>query len=127
DAIRDRLHHELRLGVPGSVYEIWLSPLDVASFDGQAVVVTVPGPLRSIVAQRYGRLLEATVAAVLDPAVEVHIVGAEEIEGGLRRPGRARERTAAAVRDDGGRFPTAAIGRAPAAAPLNPKLSFEQF
>jgi chromosomal replication initiator protein len=102
---------ELRQAVPADTYDVWLAPLRALGLEGDVLVVEAPVELRTWVAERFARVLQSSVAAVLGPEVIVDV-----------RSG------AAAKRDAGGRpakhEPPAS--RAPEHG-INPALTFEQF
>ncbi len=102
-----RIAADLRDAVGASDYEVWLAPLKVANFDGRSLLLRAPIETRAWVADRYGRVIAASVGKILGPEVGITIVTGRE-EGG---PDAAR------------RFaPTAPLDTAP-----NPKLCFDQF
>jgi chromosomal replication initiator protein len=102
---------ELRQQLGESTYEIWLAPVQLASFDGERLILTAPAGTRQWVSARYGRLLERCARGILGDGVTVAF--SEE----PARPGRA-----------------AVPGRPAVAAPppgpresFNPRYTFEQF
>lgn len=134
DDIWDRLQRELRRAVPESTFEIWLAPLTPVAFDGELLALEAPGGIRALVAQRFGRLLDATAAAVLGTGVTVSVdEGAAAPRDGAPRGRTARTAAREAHRAERDALPRAAAGattlaperRAPD--PLSPKLTFEQF
>ena len=106
NTIWPRIVADLRDAVGDSDYEVWLSGLRVGSFDGRAIVITVPAQTLAWVTDRFTRVLEASVWKIVGDDVALT----------LTATGAAREQPV-------GRAPVAA----PASAPLNPKLSFDQF
>ena len=114
-SIWDLLSAELRGAVGPSLFEIWLAPLQVEGYAGDELVLAAPAETRDWVAERFGRLLQTSAAAVLGDDVRV----------------RVDERPA-------GRSPTREAGRAAPATPvrpvkvehetpLHPRRTFEQF
>ncbi|MTD45541.1 chromosomal replication initiator protein DnaA [Conexibacter sp. W3-3-2] len=130
DDIWNRLQAALRQAVPDSTYEIWITPLQPVGFDGELLALEAPAGIRSLVAQRFGRLLDTTAAALLGPEVTVEVQSSTPARG--KQPaGRGRGTDAGADRDrrraertDGTR---AVVPHEPQPDPLNPKLTFEQF
>ncbi len=49
---------ELRRRVGESTFDIWLAPLELQAFDGDALILTAPTGTRQWIAARYGRLVE---------------------------------------------------------------------
>ena len=84
-----RIQDELRRAVPASSYEIWLAPLRPLALDGDDVVLRVPTALHGWVAERFGRVLQTSVAAVLGPSAGVRLEPGDD-------PGRRSPTTAAA-------------------------------
>src|SRR4051812_38147294 len=83
-----RIQDELRRAVPASSYEIWLAPLHPLALDGDELVLEVPTALHGWVAERFGRVLQTSVAAILGPSASVRL---EPGDGGGRpggSPGR---------------------------------------
>ena len=68
-----RIQDELRRAVPASSYEIWLAPLHPVALDGDDLVLQVPTALHHWVAERFGRVLQSSVAAVLGPSAGVRL------------------------------------------------------
>ncbi len=105
--IWSRIQAELRRRVTDTAFELWLSPLHVASFEGDVLLVEAPGPVRGWVADRFATVLDEAAVAVLGPRARVEIAG----EGPRDRPPELpAEVPRGAVRDE-----------------LNPKFTFEQF
>lgn len=95
---------ELRKAVTDSTFHLWLEPLQARSLQGDTLAVEAPDEIRSWVADRFSRLLQACAASVLGPQVQVELVAP-----GADAPGGER--------------------RAPAvpAEPFNPRFTFDQF
>jgi chromosomal replication initiator protein len=102
----NRIAAELRGAVTDSTWQLWLSDLRAREIVGDTLVVEAPDSVRTAVAERFGRLLQACAAAVLGPDIRLDVVC----------PG---ERTPAARRD-------AAPSRLEGFA-LNPRFTFDQF
>jgi chromosomal replication initiator protein len=107
-----RIRAELRQTVNEVVWRGWLEGLRVRELVGDTLVVEADDRVRSWVADRYGRLLQACAAVVLGPDVAVELVapGAHPAGGGAPGDGR----------------PSGRRGRA-APEPANPRLTFDQF
>ena len=116
-----RIEGELRERVPADMYEIWLAPLQLVEIDGAVVVVEAPRELRTWVAERFARVLQASAVAVLGPDAVVRVRPGDEGPG---RGGAASTRTGGTQRKGAASAPadeeTAPTG-------LNPKYTFEQF
>jgi chromosomal replication initiator protein len=102
----------LRRAVPEATYRIWLSGLEARELDGGALLVAAPDSSRAWIADRFGRLLQACVGAVLGPDVEVTVVGSE-----------ARGRRAAGARPADPPVPAVS----PRGEDPNPRFTFDQF
>jgi chromosomal replication initiator protein len=95
----------LRREVPAGRPQRLLDTLEPRELDGATLVVSAPDPHRSYIADRFGRVLQASVAAVLGPEVRVEVVARSRAA-----PQRARK----------------PLGLGPAI-DFNPKYTFEQF
>ena len=96
---------ELQRLVGTSAYEIWLAPIELESFDGDALLLRAPAATEKWLTGRFGPLLERCVHQVLGPRVRVTFTGAPS-------------------------FHHDAAGRAGAdgePTELNPRYRFEQF
>ncbi len=120
DSTWKRIAADLREAVGPSMFDIWLAPLRVARLDEEELLLEAPQDTRAWVAERFGRVLQASAAAVLGPQVIVSVVGvggdlpsAHAGDRADRRPSRAHP---------GGASPAQREG-----APLNPKYIFDQF
>jgi chromosomal replication initiator protein len=105
------IQDELRQAVPADTYDVWLAPLRALGLEGDVLVVEAPVELRTWVAERFARVLQASAAAVLGPEVTVDV-----------RSGAAAKRGTGA--------PPPQPDPRPARAPehgINPALTFEQF
>ena len=84
-----RIQDELRRAVPASSYEIWLAPLHPVALDEDELVLQVPTALHHWVAERFGRVLQSSVAAVLGPSAGVRLEpGADAGRRSAGSPGR---------------------------------------
>ncbi|HEX3279219.1 MAG TPA: DnaA/Hda family protein, partial [Thermoleophilaceae bacterium] len=105
------IQDELRQAVPADMYDVWLAPLRALGLEGDVLVVEAPLELRTWVAERFARVLQASAAAVLGPEVTVDVrSGAPAKRGPGTRPAK----------------PDAPVARAPGHG-INPALTFEQF
>ncbi|MEA2315829.1 MAG: chromosomal replication initiator protein, partial [Solirubrobacteraceae bacterium] len=113
-----RIESELRQAVPTDIYEIWLAPLSLVEIRGLEVVVEAPRELRSWIAERFARVLQAAAVTVLGPGAAILVRPGEEgpAVAGARR---SATRTATAPQPAP---PEEDPGRS-----LNPKYTFEQF
>ena len=113
-----RIRAELRQAVNEVVWRGWLEGLQARELVGDTLVVEADDRVRSWVADRYGRLLQACAAAVLGPDVAVELV----------TPGAHPASDAPAHGRHGmhGRGRFARSAPAPAE-PANPRLTFDQF
>ncbi len=66
---------ELRDAVGESLFEVWLAPLSVTAFDGASIVLQAPAETREWVTERFGRVLQASVAAAFGTHVELAVEG----------------------------------------------------
>ncbi|WP_372790657.1 chromosomal replication initiator protein DnaA [Paraconexibacter sp.] len=131
--IWDDLCSELRRAVPESTFEIWLAPLRPLTLADDTLAVEAPAGIRSLVAQRFGRLLDATASAVVGAGTVVRIDQSPPSRLDERAPrgstGRTAERTATRERRTRGERGDDAPRRVQPGPPepLNPKFTFEQF
>jgi chromosomal replication initiator protein len=96
---------ELQRLVGTSAYEIWLAPIELASFDGNLLLLRAPAATEKWLAGRYGPVLERCVHHVMGPHVRVAFAGTPSPDT------RDRDRAEA----DGDPIE------------LNPRYRFEQF
>ncbi len=94
------------------VYRIWLEPLRAVDLTATGLTVEAPTQTCGWIRERFGRALQACVAAVLGPDVAVNIVEARS----SRQDGRGSQPAAATTPAQ----PTTAVCG-------NPKLTFDQF
>ena len=72
-SIWDLLSAELRGAVGPSLFDIWLAPLRVERYGDGELVLAAPAETRAWVAERFGRLLQTSAAAVLGDTVHVTV------------------------------------------------------
>ncbi len=97
----------LRRAAGDAEFEIWLSPLELKSWDGDVLLLQAPPSTQAWVAKRFGAMLQACVQDVLGEEARVDFAGDPAATG----------KTGAAA----GSEPRAA------ATTLNPRYSFSQF
>jgi chromosomal replication initiator protein len=117
DHIWTAVQDQLRQALPADMYDVWLAPVRVVALEQDVLIVEAPKELRAWVAERFARVLQTSVAAVLGPEVTVDVRS-----GASGASARGRER---APRPDAD-----AASEAPSRVPehgLNPGLTFEQF
>ena len=106
------LHRELQRAVPADLYDIWLAPVQVQTFDGERLVQTDPAPVAGWVRDRLGAALRTAAERVLGTehplAITLH----------TGDPGPAGPHAAPAQPP---------VPATPADRPLHPKYTFEQF
>jgi chromosomal replication initiator protein len=112
--IWSQVKSELSATIDEPVYRIWLDPLKAVDLTADRLTVEAPAKTCGWVRERFGRVLQASTAAVLGPDVTLDIVTAGGSKQPLRPP-RGASRTAP---------PT---GHPQANLPCNPKLTFDQF
>ncbi len=107
-----RIQSELSAAVDGATYRIWLEQLELSGFDGSVLTIQAPAQACGWIRERFGRLLQACAAAVLDPTIVVDLVPAETSESATAQ----RAGTTATPKSS-----------TPPALLANPKLTFDQF
>jgi chromosomal replication initiator protein len=117
DHIWAAIQDELRQAVPADMYDVWLAPLRMVGVEDDVLVVEAPRELRAWVAERFARVLQASVAAVLGPEVTVDVRSGASTGRGPRGAAHAgaahaREARTSQVPDHHG---------------INPTLTFEHF
>jgi chromosomal replication initiator protein len=117
DHIWTAVQDQLRQAVPADMYDVWLAPVRLVGLEQDVLVVEAPKELRAWVAERFARVLQTSVAAVLGPEVTVDVRS-----GASGASARGRER---APRPDADAA-SEATSRVPGHG-LNPGLTFEQF
>jgi len=100
-----RIRGELRRAVPEAAYDQWLRNLEPQKLTERQLVLAAPDHAARWVADRFGRVLQATAAGVLGPDVEVDVVA--------RTQGQSRDEPGRPVR--------------PTEAQLNPDYTFDRF
>jgi chromosomal replication initiator protein len=103
-----QIHAELRRVVGEGTYEIWLAPVEVESWDGSTLLLDAPPGTRAWLSNRFGKVVESCVRAVLGAEVRVGFVGSSS--------GQRRHRGAESPAD-----PLLTN------TPLNRRYSFERF
>src|SRR4051812_28074934 len=73
---------ELRKAVGPSAYDLWLAEVRPVSVEGAALVVSAPDEKRGWVADRFMRVLQTSVAAVVGPETTVEVVSASAAQSG---------------------------------------------
>jgi chromosomal replication initiator protein len=114
--IWSRVQVELAAAVDEPTYRMWLEPLRVRELAEERLLVEAPPHACAWIRERFGRLLQTCVAAVLGPSVAVDVTGERPTPAGHRsgRGSSSRERPASVARPD-----PELLG--------DPKLTFEQF
>jgi chromosomal replication initiator protein len=135
--IWSRVQRELALSVDELTYRIWLAPLNPHELRGTQLLLDAPAHARGWLRDRFGRLLDASAAAVLGPGATVELLSAPARDTVDVAHESARASAGAAPAHSGGhrrRGASQPPGAAPAASrvsvrePLaNPKLTFDQF
>jgi chromosomal replication initiator protein len=114
--IWSRVQAELAAAVDEPTYRMWLEPLRVRELAEERLLVEAPAHACGWIRERFGRLLQTCVAAVLGPSVAVDVTGEQATPVAPAR-GRAQS-------------PSKLIPRIPRDEPEllgNPKLTFDQF
>jgi chromosomal replication initiator protein len=114
DHIWPAIQNELRQAVPIDMYDVWLAPLRAVALEADVLVVEAPRELRAWVAERFARVLQASVAAVLGPEFTVDVRSGASTGRGRAAPavgGGAHDARAARVPEHG----------------INTALTFEHF
>jgi chromosomal replication initiator protein len=141
--IWSRVQGELSQAVDEPTYRIWLEALHPRELTGQRLSVEAPPQAYGWIRDRFGRVLQSCVAAVLGPDVVLELVSQEREDGELRsrtpigsRSGGSH-RAGDPRRGSGSRFaPADTTNRDDERGPAggvrsgphgNPKLSFDQF
>jgi len=141
--IWSRVQAELALAVDEPTYRIWLQPLRARAFAHGRLLVEAPPQASGWIHDRFGRLLQASVVAVLGPDAVVDLVAGPGPRAGPRGELRPRAEAAAGgppapwgARPGSGHLPhlpasgdrVLAPDDGCAAGPRdNPKLTFDQF
>ncbi|MCD6726305.1 MAG: chromosomal replication initiator protein DnaA [Solirubrobacteraceae bacterium] len=115
--IWEALAADLRDAIGASLFDVWLSSLDLVSYDGRQLVLAAPSATRDWVADRFGGVIASAAARVLGQQVDVRITTDDD---GSTQGGAHNERVS---NEDGEHQP---LPPHPTGG-LNPKLTFEQF
>lgn len=102
---------ELRAAVGDSLFDVWLAPVRVGAYDGARVVLQAPAETREWIVERFGRILETSVAATLGPQVELAV---DDAAGEPVADARTPEPVAAPLAASPGQQ-------------ANPRYTFDQF
>ncbi len=139
--IWSRVQAELALSVDEPTYRIWLAPLRAREISGERLLVEAPSQARGWIRDRFGRVIESSVAKTLGHPLTVDLVGPQRDEVDRAQP-PGTERSAKSKPVSGSRRRTArpassnahaedlslVLTRGSRSGPLgNPKLTFEQF
>jgi chromosomal replication initiator protein len=137
--IWSRVQGELALSVDEPTYRLWLEPLRARDLSGRRLLIEAPPHACGWIRDRFGRILDASAAAVLGGDTVVELTGASDSADSPRAPSHA---SAAAGEHTRAHPVRGARARARALAgeeglelelssrvdPLdNPKLTFDQF
>jgi chromosomal replication initiator protein len=107
---------ELSAIVDDPIYRIWLEPLRAIDLTGHVLTIEAPPQTYAWIKERFGRVLQACVAATLGPDCTVDIVES----GSARQPsGSSQTTSSTALCTTPSEQTQAACG--------NPKLTFDQF
>jgi chromosomal replication initiator protein len=106
---------ELSTSIDEPVYRIWLDPLKAVDLSPHALTVEAPAKTCGWVRERFGRVLQASAAAVLGPDITLDIVAAGE----PKRPSKRVDRASRTASSTDSQQVDLACG--------NPKLTFDQF
>jgi chromosomal replication initiator protein len=117
EQIWSRVQAELATAVDEPTYRIWLEPIRARDFTGAILTLEAPAQAYGWIRDRFGRILQRSVASVLGPDVAVELLTTEE-------PSRALDR-----RPRGNAPPSSRASRAQRSSEPtgNPKLTFDQF
>jgi chromosomal replication initiator protein len=115
---------KLSAAVDDATYRIWLEPLRPASITQHNMTVTAPPQACGWVRERFGRLLQTAVAAVLGPEITVDLLPEEKPASTGHARGSAGGKRASTQRAPQAPEQT---DLAPADLFGSPKLTFEQF
>src|SRR4051794_32853714 len=81
-----RVETELRRAVPTGRPQRILATLEPRRLDGSTFVVAAPDAHRAYIADRFGRVLQACVSAVLGAEITVEVTARSEQSPDARRP-----------------------------------------
>jgi chromosomal replication initiator protein len=117
EQIWSHVQAKLAAAVDEPTYRVWLEPLCIRSLSSNSLAVEAPPRACEWIRERFGRLLEACAAAVLEQEIAVDILEAGEHTGG-RGPYSSESSTPAHPPDS---------PRQPPPAARNPRFTFNQF
>ena len=121
--IWSRVQAELAGAVDEPTYRLWLEPLRACELTGERLRVESPPHACGWIRERFGRLLQGSVATVLGPGVVVDVTEGAAAASCSAHPSSAAVRVGATA-------DTAPVRRQAQAEPEllgNPKLTFDQF
>lgn len=107
---------ELSATIDEPIYRIWLEPLRAVSLSGDSLTVEAPPQTYEWIRERFGRVLQTSVAAVLGTSLTVDIVKATTR---TESPGSSPTSSSTALCTTSPQLTQASWG--------NPKLTFDQF
>jgi chromosomal replication initiator protein len=142
--IWSRVQDELAQAVDESTYRIWLQALRARELSGQRLLVEAPPQACGWIRDRFGRIIQSCVVAVLGPNVVLELLSSQDQTARDTRAGQPAGRSAPRgggqaehQRGSASRLQLpAGDGRNPATEPAggfragplgNPKLNFDQF
>ena len=76
--IWSRVQAELARAVDEPTYRIWLGPLRARSLSGERLLIEAPPHACGWIRDRFGSILEASVALVLGPGAAIDLVSTHE-------------------------------------------------
>jgi chromosomal replication initiator protein len=116
EQIWSQVRAELSATIDEPIYRIWLEPLRAIDLTGESLTVEAPPQTCRWIRERFGRVLQTSVAAVLGPDLTVGVVEARPTS----QPGRTDPpASSTAMCTTPPQLTQAAWG--------NPKLTFDQF
>ncbi len=135
--IWSRVQRELALSVDELTYRIWLAPLNPHELRGTHLLLDAPAHARGWLRDRFGRLLDASAAAVLGPGATVELLSAPTGDA-LDTSGASDATASRDVRTRPAGRPRRGAPQPPGGEPAmargimreplgNPKLTFDQF
>jgi chromosomal replication initiator protein len=107
---------ELSATIDDPIYRIWLEPLRAVDLTDESLTVEAPPQAYRWIRERFGRVLQTSVAAVLGPDLTVDIVESQS----KRPPDRTSSQAVSTT-------PSTTPPQLTQAAWGNPKLTFDQF
>ena len=114
--IWSQVRAELSATIDEPIYRIWLEPLQAVDLSGDSLTVEAPPQTYRWIRERFGRVLQTSVAAVLGPDLTVDVVESRFDRRSERATGSARTPT-----------PSTTPPQLTQATWGNPKLTFDQF